>query len=426
MQSTFSFLKGNIRVLIVCRSLWRISNSIVMPYFSLYILALGGTPATVGLVNAIGSLAGLILYPVGGYIADLKGRVKFVGVATYFSALGFSFFILAQDWTMLAAGRFFRQLILFYVPALTAIMADSLPPNQRGLGFATAMAIPGAVGIIAPYLGGYLIDFYGGGDTGVKSAMRICYTASIIIGILVATGRLRFLKETVKESSSSVSLWNIPLLLKASYTSMLESMKWMSKTLWSVAIIEVVTVFFVSIAAPFWIIYATMIIGLTASQWGSLVLLSGIVQMSLSIPVGYLVDRYSSRLMIIVAMALAPIPVFLFPFCDTFLEVLALLLLLSFVNTIIWPAYSTLMANVIPREKRGRLLSILGRGIAISWQRVWGGGFIVFLPMSIGTLIGGYIYEADPKYPWLILGGALILCLILTIRYIREHDKPEK
>jgi len=426
LRSTFSFIRGNVLVLIVCRCLWRLSNSIAWPYFSLYILALGGSPSTIGLVNAIGGLAGLILYPLGGYLADHEGRVKLVGVATYFSALSFSFFIFAQDWTMLAGGRFFRQLILFYSPALTAIMADSLPPGRRGIGFATAMAIPGAVGIMAPYIGGYMIDLYGGGDAGVRSAMRICYAASLFIGLLVATIRLRFLKETLERSDSRASPRNVLSLLRASYASMLESMRWMSRTLWSLALIEVVTIFFVSIAAPFWVVYVTDIIGLTPSQWGTLMLILGIVRISLSIPVGYIVDRYGSRRLIIVAMALAPIPVFLFIFCKTFLEVLAVLLLLGFVNTIIWPAFSTLLANLVPRERRGRLLSILGRGIAISWGGVWAGGFIVFIPMSLGTLIGGYIYEANPMFPWLILGGALVLCLILSIMYIHEPENPEE
>ncbi len=43
-RSPFCFITGNIRVLVVCRVLWSFTTSIVYPFFSLYILALGGPP----------------------------------------------------------------------------------------------------------------------------------------------------------------------------------------------------------------------------------------------------------------------------------------------------------------------------------------------------------------------------------------------
>jgi MFS family permease len=61
--------------------------SIAWPFFPLYIGALGGSVTEIGLVYALGGLAGLILYPVGGYIADHKGRVRLVANATYLFAL---------------------------------------------------------------------------------------------------------------------------------------------------------------------------------------------------------------------------------------------------------------------------------------------------------------------------------------------------
>jgi hypothetical protein len=59
-------LRGNVLVLTVSRVIWSMSNSIVYPYFSLYILDLGGRKPVVGLVNALEGLTGLFLYLVGG------------------------------------------------------------------------------------------------------------------------------------------------------------------------------------------------------------------------------------------------------------------------------------------------------------------------------------------------------------------------
>jgi len=181
-------------VLTVCRTVWSVSQSIAWPYFSLFVLALGGSAKEIGLITAIGGMAGLILYPVGGYVADRRGRVRLVGLSTFLYAFSILFSAVAWRWEVLALGQFIQGLVTFYVPAMNAIMADSLPPGQRGIGFATTMAIPGAVGIIMPYVGGHLIDNVYGGE--LLPAMRISYSISFVLGLVVATVRTKFLKET--------------------------------------------------------------------------------------------------------------------------------------------------------------------------------------------------------------------------------------
>ncbi|UCH03187.1 MAG: MFS transporter [Candidatus Bathyarchaeota archaeon] len=427
LRSIFGFIQGNTLVLIVADILSRFGvYGLVWPYFSLYVMALGGSPIIVGFVYSVGVLAGFPTFPIGGYISDHSGRVKLVGIMTYLESFIFVFFIFANNWIIMIIGLFLWQMIAIHYPVLQAIMADSLPPGKRGIGFATAMALPSITGFIAPYISGYLIDIYGGGFTGVRVAMPICWTISLIIGLVVATIRIRLLTETLEKAESRISLKNIPFLLKASYKSVLDSIKWMPNSLRAIAIVSIVITFFVSIAGPFWIIYATSILGLKASSWGVLILVLGQVQIGLSIPMGHLVDRYGARRLIILALFLSIFPTFFFIFCRTFIEIILTLLTLTCANAILWPAFSTVKANLIPRERRGRLLSILGHGGgAISWSGTWATGVILFIPMSVGMLIVGYIYESNPKYPWIILTVAIILCLILTIQFIHEPEKPE-
>lgn len=149
-----SLMRGNILVLTVSRVIWSMSNSIVYPYLSLYILELGGSKPVIGLVNALGGLAGLFLYPVGGYIADKSGRARLVGLATFFYASSFLLIIFAPSWQWLAVGIAYPQIVLFYMPALNAIMADSIPVGARGRVLSLIMAIPEAVRILIPYIGG--------------------------------------------------------------------------------------------------------------------------------------------------------------------------------------------------------------------------------------------------------------------------------
>ena len=78
-KGMFWFIQGNIKILMICRLLWSLSTSIVYPYFSYYVLALGGSSKEVGFISSIGILAGMFLYPVGGFLADRAGRVKLIG-----------------------------------------------------------------------------------------------------------------------------------------------------------------------------------------------------------------------------------------------------------------------------------------------------------------------------------------------------------
>jgi MFS family permease len=427
MRSTFSFMQGNVLVLTVCRVLWTASLSMTWPFFSPYVRALGGSDVEIGLIYAIGGLGGLILFPVGGFIADHRGRVKLTAIATYALALTHIFFIIAQDWVALAIGMFVQELFIFYLPAMSAIMADSLPPRKRGIGFATVSAIPQSVGLFATIIGGYVISYvFGGGAEGVATAMRIFFAVALAVGLLVATIRLKFLKETLKKSDLSVPLHNIPLLLKASYQNLFESFKWMSPTLWSITIITILITLFTNVAGPFWAVFAIEVIGLTAYEWALLVFLDGAIRIALSIPLGHLVDLYGTRRTILLSMLLAPIPIMLFPFCQNFLQVLPTVVILAIVNVLIWPASATLIANAVPRERRGRLLSILGAGLSIGLGGgMFTAGFLLYIPRILGSIIGGYVYAANPRHPWFILAISLIFCFVLSLRFIHEAEKKE-
>jgi predicted MFS family arabinose efflux permease len=84
------------------------------------------------------------------------------------------------------------------------------------------------------------------------------------------------------------------------------------------------------------------------------------------------------------------------------------------------------MANSIPRERRGRVLSVLGQGVAVSWGGVPMGALLLFIPGTIGSLSGGFIYDFNNKYPWFILTAGLIVCVLLTIKFIKEPKTPQE
>jgi MFS family permease len=422
MKSNLSFMTGNVLVLTVCRIIFTMSQSLAGPYFSLFVLALGGSAQDIGIVTALGGLAGLILYPLGGYVADMKGRVKLIGFSTFAFAASYILYVVAWNWQLLAIAQFVQNLVLFYMPAINAIMADSIPARMRGVGYATTIAIPGAVGIVIPYLGGFLIDKVFGGD--IIPAMRLSYAISGLLGLLVAFIRLKWLKETMNTSNKEgISITQIPSLLRESYQSVIETIKWFPQTLKYVAIIQMVTTFFVGLTGPFWIVYATTIVGLTPYDWGVLMLMAGAFSIALSIPMGRLIDHFGPRKTILATSFIPPVVTFLFPFCRSFPTVLGILLFLTVFNAATSPAYSTLMVGHIPSNRRGRVFSILGQGVGVTYGGVNMGAVLLFIPGTIGAAIGGFIYGYNSQFPWYILSVALAGCTYVTWKFIKDPAK---
>jgi MFS family permease len=96
LRNTFSFMHGNVLVLTVTRVMGMFCRSMVFPYASLYILALGGEPAQIGFINSLRPLAGLIAFPIAGYLADRAGRVRLIALTGYFSGAILLLYVLAR------------------------------------------------------------------------------------------------------------------------------------------------------------------------------------------------------------------------------------------------------------------------------------------------------------------------------------------
>ena len=431
-KGAFWFIQGNIKILIICRLLWSLSTSIVYPYFSFYIAALGGSEQNIGFISSIGILAGLFLYPVGGFLADKSGRVKLIGYSTVLYAFAHIPFVIANDWRTLAVGQFLSQSLLFYLPAMNALSSDSLPPGVRGKGFAIMMAVPAAIRIVAPVIGGRLIGYYQATsglseDLALIKAVKLAWTVAFGTGLVVAWLRLKYLTETIEEDEAESYTWGDSLtVLKESYLSVIESIKWMNNSLKTIVVIEMIAAFFVAMSAPFWSLFARDIVGLTVTQWGNVNFWSGLIALMFALPLGGAVDKWGAKKSIMAGMLMAPVIIFMFQYSTGFWGVTAIITLITLCNKIMIPGFSTLIANMIPRERRGRIYSILGeRGVQISWGNFWGGGVLLFPPAALGALIGGQIYSYSPTLVWQITSVALFACALMIQFFVHEPEKAQ-
>ena len=411
-------MKGNVLILTICSTMWRMSVDIVWGYLSLYIIALGGEYETIGQVMAVGNIASMLLYPLGGYLADYQGRIKVMGYMTYVYAFTFLIYVFTDTWQWVAVGIFMQSFVTFYFPAMQALMADSIPADKRGLGFAATMAIPGAFGIASPKIGGWLIEVYG-----IRAAFKALYAAGFVVALIVATLRLKYLKETREDTGEEkvkITVGNVPRLVYDSYIDMFKIVREAPRNVITFSVLVSTVAFFVSMASPFWIIRATEILNVSTNQWGTFALINGALNVVLSFPAGRMVDRWNKKWVAGISLIICAIPSYLFLYATKPIHVLLLLMFATVPNTFINPAFQSLLTEMIPPAKRGRMFAALGgAGIWVTGG-AWATGMIAMVSITLGTLASGYVYRFNNSLPWIILSISMVVLGVLMIVLIKD------
>ena len=421
MASIREVLKGNVLILTLGTALRALSLFITFPYFSLYVRELGGSNVVIGLVNALRPLAAMFVYPIAGAVTDNYSRVKILVLTGFLNAVLFLVYMLAPDWRFLAAANFLNGLMVFRFPASSALLADSLDPGLRGRGYAVLSAIPSFIGIVTPFLGAYLIEVLG-----LIPAMRLLYAITFVTLTLITLLNWRFLRETLSKPPSSRG--ELPGIVSGAYRRLWETLNWMPRNLKFYALMLVLVFFFNSLTGPYWVLYACDVQGVSVLSWGGILTVSMLIQVALTIPAGALVDRHDTKTITALATGLSVLPILAFPFLRGFWGVLIAFIPISVANAFLIPAANSLMVELIPQDRRGMVMATMGRGMLLTNYRggVGGGpgmGFVLTLPVVVGSLISGYIYDAIPSAPWLLLGTALMVNAILAVFFLKTKEE---
>jgi len=241
-------MRGNLLIFTIGDAIRQLSMFITFPYFSLYVLALGGSPVDIGIVNSLRPLLSLFIYPVAGYISDHYDRVRVIAITGYLTASLWLVFMLAPDWRVLAMGNLLMGAMTFYFPAANSLMADSLPENRRGAGYSLWIAIPTAIGVISPFIGGYLTTAWG-----VIPAMRFLYALTFTATIGIATMNLRFLKDPSprRRGAGKESILSVVL---NSYRDVVGVLRWFPRNLRYYTVLLAASFFFNNLVSSYWII----------------------------------------------------------------------------------------------------------------------------------------------------------------------------
>lgn len=219
LYKRLGFMNRNLLVLTIRQTIGMFCRRMVVSYASLYILAVGGDTAQIGLVNSLRPLAGLLMFPISGYITDSTGRVQLIALAGYLSAISMLLYIFAPSWQWIALAALLEGFMVFQFSPISAITIDSLEPRYRGISIATMNTLANAFAIVSPYIAGIILEYYG-----INSGMRILYSLLLLSHTIGPTLVLKYLRETASLKKADVGL-NLLTILKESYTGIPKLLK---------------------------------------------------------------------------------------------------------------------------------------------------------------------------------------------------------
>jgi MFS transporter, DHA1 family, multidrug resistance protein len=366
---------------------------LVAPLLPVFAHELGAGSLEIGLIFGAFSLTRTLFVPYFGRQSDLKGRKNY---------LSFGMFL-----------YFFISLLFVFTRQVWVLILLRLAQ-----GFASAMILPVAqayVGRITPLrsegwvMGLFNVSLFGGLSLGplvggvVNDWLDIRF-AFLSMGLLSFIGFALCLLLLPKETPRSAPEPGNP----TGIIPYLELVK--VKSLLSLVVFRASFTTCIGIIWAFLPLLASSEFGLSSSAIGFMIMSNVFVSGLFQVPMGYLADRVSKRVMVVCGGILAALAVLGLTGASSFLDLMILNVLLGLAGGISFP--SLMAIGVIEGRKMNAMGSVMGL-LALAHS----------LGMLIGPLLAGGIL-AFSSFPAIFVAGALILGAgTLLFWRNQDHDR---
>ncbi len=405
LREEFSFVRGNLLVLIVSYTLFRMTDSMSYPFQSPYIRELGASPLVLGLMTSLGALLVALVRIPGAFIADRYGRRKVISVFTFGVAFSYLFYMLAPDWRFILIGVVAMNLSHVYVPALEALEADSIPAGKRGLGYSAINVLPMLPAMLTPPIGGYLVE-----KLGLVPGVRIAYGFAFAGGLATALIRAFFLRETL-ENPEEFRWAEVGSAFKDSIGSIARAWREMPREMVFLTVAMIIGAFEYPVFRIFMSLYALDVVGVGGFQWSLVSTAYMVAGLLVGFPIGRMIDSIGRKKSILLAYLFSTPVILLFILSKSFVHVLMANVLFAISQAFMYPAFSALQADLVPKDKRGRIMGMIGtlRTLAV---------------VPAATLFG-VLYEVNPVVPFALALVLEILTIVIVIYKIKEPEVVE-
>ncbi|MBI5945593.1 MAG: MFS transporter [Chloroflexi bacterium] len=355
-----------------------IGSSIIWPFQIIYISEKLNNPiTTVATLISIGSLTGLLISFVGGFVADRVGRKPIMFIAQAAHGIGYLFMSSADSYSAFLLPMIIMGASMpFYAIGSDAMMADMISPQDRNNAYSVLRIINNAGIAIGPAIGGLLVS---------RSYALAFYAASI--GMLAYSLLLLFfVRETLVRNTPQPEAGKTRASL-GGYEHVLKDSSFVRFVL-MVALGMIAPLMMWTLLA----IYTKDNYGLPENLYSWLPVTNALMCVFVQYFVTMFTRKHHSGQMIALGMFVYAIGVGSVALMTSFWGFWVSMVILTFGELILVPTASVYVANLAPEEYRGRYMTI--------YWLTWG------LARAFAPIIGGFINDAiSPRAIW--VGGLL-------------------
>lgn len=395
-------LTGRLVIFLTATAIAEAAYTMTMVQVPVYLRSLGAGIPQVGLFFTLAMAFPLFLRIPGGWLSDSIGRLRSLFLACLAGLLGYLPYVFAPTWEYVLIGPALHAVTAaLRYPSYKAYIAEHTDDATRGRVFGLSQAIIMMAWIVGPPVGGYL-----GQNLGFRTMFAAAAVAYALAGVIFAgLGGVRATRDRASEQPPSWSSWRASVADMVVLIGAGGIITWL---LVSDGSREIAT----RLSFDLMPVYLREVAGISVQSIGLLDGIFGIATTLAAYPAGWLVDRTSERLVIMLGLFTLANSFLAFGFVAGFWGFAFAWVLLGIGNALLDPAYSAIIAHAVPQRLQGITYGV--------WITMLG---LVALPFP---WLGSQLWVGlGPRAPFLITGVAGMLALIpalkLTFRAVDER-----
>lgn len=352
-----------------------------------YLEALGATTPIIGLFGTVEDLFDAVYQYPGGFIADHLGRRRAFVIFITLASLGYVVYLLSPSWPFLFVAL---ALVMAWQsmasPAIFAVIGDSLPREQRAMGFTLQSILKRLPIVVAPVIGGVLIA-----SMGLLNAIHIGLLITLALAAITIVLVFRInIPNNAAQPTNIRGVWrSFHIALK--------------RLLLSDIIIRICE----GMTGVLAILYVTNIHGLSIAWYGTLIAIQMTTSILVYLPAGKIADRIGRKPFVIVtflSFALFPVAIIM---ASNFAMLVAAFVI-GGLREIGEPSRKAMILDFAQDNIRARSVGLyyLVRSLSI----------------TPAAALGGLLWKIAPEVPFVTAGiiglvGTVVFALTVEERY---------
>ena len=280
--ANFFGLKRNLAILLLAIFVIGFGEELWMRFVPKFLQTLGAGVFVIGLYDALRTALGAVYAYPGGVVVDRWGHRRAFLAFNIVSIIGYALVLLIPHWGGVIAGMFlFLSWSCFSLPATFSLVAAALEANRHAMGIGVQMVIRRLPIMIAPFIGGLIIDHFGqqpDGHINVVPGVRVCLIISIVLSGVAIFAQRKLQDEEKPRSPERLNFF--------------QSLRQFNSPMRRLLLSDILIRFCERIPFAWVVIFAMDYIGVSAKEVGVLITVEMLAATLCIIPSSHFADRY--------------------------------------------------------------------------------------------------------------------------------------